>query len=939
MLRINTFTSAEGAVDYFNESLAGDYFSEDEVTIGIWGGKGAERLGLDGQVGRKEFQALVNNRDREGNRLRPGWKREGRSGFDFTFDVPKSVSILYELTEDERIREAFEAASVETMAELERDAAVRVRRGGANYDRQTGELTWSRFTHHTSRPVEGVSDPHLHAHFFVHNLSWDEAAGGFRALQAGDIKASAYYYEAMHHSKVAAKLERIGFKIERRGKAWEIANAPKGLIAKFSRRKAEIEAEIARKGIVSDTLKSEVGARCRSRKEKATLSELRRGWEAKLTDQEREWLAEAGNGGTSSWTPESRSRAADQAIVFASRDWFANHSLVAERRFLASALQHAVGKADLSDITAALERNGIKTKQANGARYFTTDQVEREERYMLEFARVGQGFDRAFVREQHRFRRDFLNVGQRAAVEHVLYSTDRVTAIRGAAGTGKTTLMQEAIEAMEKRGHRVRTFAPSSDASRLTLRKEGFEDAETLAMLLASERVQESVRGGVIWVDEAGMVGTRDMARLFDLSKQLNARIVLSGDFKQHSAVQRGDALRLLVEQEAVRSREVTEILRQRGEYRRAIEELSQGRVGEGFEILDDLQAIREIENDDERSAKVADDYVTLLGQGRNALVVSPTHREAGQVTDQIRERLREQGDLQGEEKSVYRQVNRYWGEGTKSESESYQGGEILQFVKPAPGFQIGDRVEIQRDEDSDIIGYQFLDGQRANAPLPLDKPDRFQVYSQTEIGLAAGDRIRITQGGTLPNRYRLENGSMHEVKQVTDEGEVKLSNGVVLPKHWGNFNYAYVATSYSSQGKTVDEVLISQSADSFPASSREQFYVSSSRGRENVRIYTDSKLELLEAVGVSQERLAAIEAAPVEKPSPQKPEQPHGHPQETATPTQYRSETQAPSAPSAKPNPSRSTELPRKPPPVPPPPPPKAPPQPPPPPPPQMGR
>ena len=438
-------------------------------------------------------------------------------------------------------------------------------------------------------------------------------------------------------------------------------------------------------------------------------------------------------------------------------------------------------------------------------------------------------------------------------------------AIRGAAGTGKTTLMQEAVEALREAGHRVRTFAPSSDASRITLRGEGFEDAETLAMLLTSEKVQQSVRGGVIWIDEAGMVGTRDMARLFELSLRLKARIVLSGDYKQHGSVQRGDALRLLVESGAVRAREVTEILRQRGEYKRAIDELSHGRVGEGFQILDQLGAIREVEGDTERIARVADDYLESLARGRNALVVSPSNKEAATVTRAIRERLRAMRALSSNESPVYRQVNRYWGEGTKSDSASYEGGEIVQFVKPAPGFQIGDRIEIQRHDEGEFLSYRFLDGRRAVAPLPLDKPDRFQVYSGTEISVAEGEHIRITQGGTLPNRYRLENGSVHRVKHVTAAGEIELANGVVLPKHWGNFNYAYVSTSYSAQGKTVDDVIVSQSADSFPASSREQFYVSSSRARENLWVYTNSRIELLEAVGASHERLAAIEAEPAE--------------------------------------------------------------------------
>jgi ATP-dependent exoDNAse (exonuclease V) alpha subunit len=70
------------------------------------------------------------------------------------------------------------------------------------------------------------------------------------------------------------------------------------------------------------------------------------------------------------------------------------------------------------------------------------------------------------------------------------------------------------------------------------------------------------------------------------------------------------------------------------------------------------------------------------------------------------------------------------------------------------------------------------------------------------------------------------------------------------------------VVTSHASQGKTVDRVIIGQSADSMRAASHEQFYVSVSRGRERATIYTDDKKALLEAVSRSDDRVAATELA-----------------------------------------------------------------------------
>jgi ATP-dependent exoDNAse (exonuclease V) alpha subunit len=81
-----------------------------------------------------------------------------------------------------------------------------------------------------------------------------------------------------------------------------------------------------------------------------------------------------------------------------------------------------------------------------------------------------------------------------------------------------------------------------------------------------------------------------------------------------------------------------------------------------------------------------------------------------------------------------------------------------------------------------------------------------------------------------------------------------------VVAKDYGHLAHGYVMTSHASQGKTVDRVLIGQSSQSFRASSREQFYVSCSRGRESVRVYSDDKAALLDAVSRTDDRLAATD-------------------------------------------------------------------------------
>ena len=129
---------------------------------------------------------------------------------------------------------------------------------------------------------------------------------------------------------------------------------------------------------------------------------------------------------------------------------------------------------------------------------------------------------------------------QRDAAALILASRDTVTGLIGGAGTGKTHMMQATVKAIEATGKSVFTFAPSAKASRGVLRSEGFATADTVEKLLTDPELQHRIHGQVVWVDEAGLLSTRETKRIFDLAKQQDARIILSGDQKQHSSVVRG---------------------------------------------------------------------------------------------------------------------------------------------------------------------------------------------------------------------------------------------------------------------------------------------------------------------------------------------------------------------------------------------------------------
>ena len=134
-------------------------------------------------------------------------------------------------------------------------------------------------------------------------------------------------------------------------------------------------------------------------------------------------------------------------------------------------------------------------------------------------------------------------------------------------------------------------------------------------------------------------------------------------------------------------------------------------------------------------------------------------------------------------------------------------------------------------------------------------------MFHAGTIALAAGDMIRITNNGsTADKKHALHNGDLYRVRGFDDQDNIVLANGWTIAKGFGHIDYGYVVTSHASQGKTVDRVFVGQSSGSFPASSREQFYVSASRARKSVTVYTDDKEALRQAISRSDERISATE-------------------------------------------------------------------------------
>lgn len=877
MLRITVNKSAAAAKSYYSEGLSKqDYYSQKDEIIGKWYGKAADKLGLSGDISKDDFSALCDNKKPNSDEnLTPRTNEERRVGYDFTFSAKKSVTLLYALGDEKQkaeILNSFRSSVHETMSEIETGMQTRVRSSGVkDENRETGNIVYAEFIHNTSRPINGVPDPHLHAHCFAFNTTFDETEGKFKAGQFGQIKQDAPYYEAYFDSTFAEKLQGLGYEIERTKNGFELAGIDRNMIDKFSRRTEAIEKLAAEKGLTSDKEKDGLGALSRESKRKGlSPEEQKKEWLSRLSEGEKDGL---NNLQKKSFAVEKKKEfkleEAEKALDYSVNHHLERKSVSSDKEILATALKSSIGSANVKTVKTSFEnakqKGNILTHKEKGRTFLTSKNALLEEQKLIKSAFDFKGKFKP-VNPQYEPQNDLLTQEQKQAVKNILSTSDGISIIAGKAGTGKTTLMKEVQEGVKKANKEIFAFAPTAEAADVQ-RKEGFDSANTVAALLVNPALQNQTKGGVIWIDEAGMISNKDMNSILDIAKNKNARLILTGDTRQHSSVQRGDALRIIQQKAGYKTTPVTKIQRQKNEdYKQAVKHISEGEIVKGFSKLDKIGAIHQMEDEGQRINEVATDYlksshpIRVAGKTRQreVLIVSPTHAEGDKVTEKIREKLKAVKVISQNEKSFTTLKNLQLTEAEKGKIENYQSGQFLVFHQNIKGVKRGAKLEITGKNDKNEILIKGTDNE--NLAVSLDHSKNFNLFQTHEIKFAEGDKIRITGNGKTLEGKHIFNGNLYGVKGFDKSGNIKLSNGATLSKDFGNFTHGYVVTSHASQGKTVDKVIISQSSLSSKAASQEQFYVSVSRGKEEIAIYTDDKEELLRGVSNSAARTSATE-------------------------------------------------------------------------------
>jgi len=676
---LNIGKLARGQQDYYLNSVARgveDYYLGSGEAPGYWLGGGSGDLGLEGRVLERELTPVLEGRDPStGEAISHRHHKARMPGFDLTFRAPKSASLLHALGPKEvsnEIVNAHDAAVAAALDYLERHTAVG-RRGtdGVEPIGSSGFVA-AAFRHRTSR----AGDPLLHTHVLVANLirCWDRKWSALDGrLLYSHAKTAGYLYQQQLRREISRRVG-VEWTQVRNGTA-EIEGIPRSAIDEFSRRRAEIEIRMEQ--------------RCEHSAKAAQVATLdtRRAKDHKVRPEglQPEWERRAEKVGLTrrdlrqviGRTHETQRRLSPDlaAELFGPEGLTRDASSFTVREVIQALCERRGPGASAAQIEKEAERllssdlvvrlsaaksdflltstslrlaNGQVVPAVNDATRYSTKELIRLEEQLIRRA-VDRQDDSVAIADKGLLkdvlaRRSSLTSEQRRMVEALTRSGRGVDVVVGKAGTGKTFALDAARGAWEASGITVIGCALSARAAKELEAGSGIESSTIAALMkdIDDWNAPGLESGSVVVVDEAGMVGTRQLDTLLDHAERAGAKVVLIGDDKQLPEIAAGGAFRALKEQLPVT--ELSEVRRQKNSWERdALELLRNGQAAEAVEVYGERERL--IVGKDAagtRAALVADWW--QASRNGDAVMIAARKADMDDLNDKARTILRAEG-------------------------------------------------------------------------------------------------------------------------------------------------------------------------------------------------------------------------------------------------------------------------------------------------------
>ncbi len=484
--------------------------------------------------------------------------------------------------------------------------------------------------------------------------------------------------------------------------------------------------------------------------------------------------------------------------------------------------------------------------------------------------REGRGAQPALVRDTTRvaIAREYEHLApdQREATQQLFANRDRVQALEGVAGAGKTTTLAAVRDAAERDGYVVQGLAPTGRAA-AELAKAGMPTS-TLQRHL---RQPDDPAGGrrLYVLDESSLASTKQM-HAFLQKMHANDRVLLVGDARQHQAVDAGKPYQQLQDAGMAVAR-LREIKRQRDpELRAVVDRLARGRVAQAVAQMEAQGRVHELVDGGERMRAVAAAY---RAAPTRTLVVAPDNLSREGLNAVIRQELQTAGHVARTNHTARVLVPRQDMTGADRRwAGKYAAGDVIRYTRGSAthGLEAGVYARVARiDESQNLIS--VTDAQNRSVTYDPRRLQGVMVYREAERAFAKGDRVQFTAPSPHMHVKNRELGTITKISRTLDV-EVKTDRGRSVaftlapsggsPQSNPHLDHGYAVTSHSSQGQTADRVLVyldSQRAGEKLVNER-LAYVALSRGRDDAQIFTDDQGALPRVLSRDVSKASALE-------------------------------------------------------------------------------
>ncbi len=893
MMTMSKALSAAGAVSYFKdeyEHARGSYYTEEGKTVGRWSGELAETFGLSGMVNRADFEQLCEGQDprtseqlvrhvkkhqrtnQHGEEIETGGHR---AGCDITFSAPKSVSLAALVGGDERIREAHAEAVTAALREVEKYAQARL--GGNSPAETTGKLLFASFEHDAARPDQkgGYAAPDLHTHNFAFNLT-QTAEGKIKPVQSVELYRSQKYGTAIYRATLAERLQKLGYEIEvdKRTGAPEIKGISREYIEAASPRQRDIKetAEALKtnstRGVSNRNRRTKTYDRDEM-KERHQELDRQHGGQAHTVVEDARLLSQVMS--ALLWNEPGSTHAAQESVTFAIEKGSEREAVSEMRQLMTDALRRHLGRTTFEAISEEMQARqergqlvGVVLDNDTKQR-MTTEKMLRRESENIEKMRAGQGTQQP-IRERvpktlTTSQGMILNEKQHAAVEQIVTSRDQIIGLVGKAGAGKTTTLDTVRGAAERAGYVVQGFAPTTRAAQL-LADSGMQ-TQTLQKFVRQKDAPDAPRRFLV-LDESSLASTKQVNAFLSRVRPED-KVLLVGDVRQHEAVEAGSPFAQLARHGMVTAK-LEKIVRQKdAPLREVVEHLSIGKIKEAVRCLRDQGRITEIADPRERLQTIAQDFCEHPEKD-STLVISPGNKERVELNRLIHQQLQASGQISTKnyQTKVLENRNELTG-AERTFAGAYQPDDVIRYTGGSKkhGIGAGEYARVlATDEKTNTLTVKLEKSQRH---ISYD-PKRLQgvtVYREAEREFSAGDRLQFRAPYHAQKVTNGELGTLEKIERGTLTVALDSGRSINFPIDKNrHIDHGYAVTSHSSQGQTVNRVLVNaDTREPDKLLNQRMAYVATSRARLDAHIYTDSKQRLSAALARQVDKSTALEA------------------------------------------------------------------------------